>query len=344
MPDKSKAVVLARFSALGDVAMTVPVVYDLCAAMPDTVVVFVTRGWMANMMVNAPGNLRVVKADLEGRHRGVAGMRRLVRELCAGYDVESFIDLHDVIRTRMMRFFFRFAGVRSVHIDKGRRAKKQLAKQGAKAYAAAGKAPLTTTIERYRDTVRHAGFAVAETFAGLFERHSVADGIFRVGIAPFAAHPGKVYPLDKMAKVVEAFAAEPDTEVYLFGAGDSECRILSTWAADRANVVNMAERRAGLAAELELMSRLDVMLAMDSGNMHLAAIAGTPRVISVWGATHPDAGFAPFRANVDDIVSVDMDCRPCSVYGNRPCRFGDLRCMNNITPEQIIHKIKDVRH
>lgn len=344
MPDKSKAVVLARFSALGDVAMTVPAVYDLCATLTDIVVVFVTRGWMANMMINAPTNLRVVKADLAGRHKGVVGMRRLVRELCAEYKVEVFIDLHDVIRTRMMRLFFRLAGVRSVHIDKGRKAKKKLAAMGAKAYAAKGHVPLPTTIERYRDTLRRAGYAVADTFDGLCEHRQSDDAVFRVGIAPFAAHAGKVYPLDKMAKVVRAVAAEPDTEVYLFGAGDSEREILESWATGRDNVINMAERRAGLAAELNIMSGLDVMVAMDSGNMHLAAIAGTPRVVSIWGATHPDAGFAPFRAVADDMVEADMDCRPCSVYGNRQCRFGDLRCMNSITPEQIIQKIKDVRH
>ena len=83
------------------------------------------------------------------------------------------------------------------------------------------------------------------------------------------------------------------------------------------------------------MSHLDVMLSMDSGNMHLAAIAGCP-VVSVWGATHPFAGFAPWKQSPDDVVQADLPCRPCSAYGNKKCYRGDFACMRMITPEMIV--------
>jgi ADP-heptose:LPS heptosyltransferase len=90
--------------------------------------------------------------------------------------------------------------------------------------------------------------------------------------------------------------------------------------------------------ELILMSHLDVMLSMDSANMHLASLTGTP-VVSVWGATHPMAGFLGFNQSEDNIIQLDLDCRPCSIYGNKSCRRGDYACLQNIPPERIVERI-----
>ena len=93
--------------------------------------------------------------------------------------------------------------------------------------------------------------------------------------------------------------------------------------------------------ELILMSHLDVMLSMDSANIHLASLTATP-VVSVWGATHPYAGFVGWNQPQENIIQADLDCRPCSIYGKRPCRRGDLACMNMIRPEQIVERIEQI--
>ena len=93
-----------------------------------------------------------------------------------------------------------------------------------------------------------------------------------------------------------------------------------------------------MSDELILMSHLDVMVSMDSSNMHMASLVGT-KVVSIWGATHPYAGFMGWRQSEENAVQLDMPCRPCSVYGNKPCLRGDYACMNNISPEMIIEKI-----
>ena len=90
--------------------------------------------------------------------------------------------------------------------------------------------------------------------------------------------------------------------------------------------------------ELILMSHLDVMVSMDSANMHLASITGT-KVVSVWGATHPYAGFMGWRQSEDNAVQLPLACRPCSIFGNKPCRRGDFACMTGIKPEMIFEKI-----
>ena len=90
--------------------------------------------------------------------------------------------------------------------------------------------------------------------------------------------------------------------------------------------------------ELIIMSHLDVMLSMDSANMHLASLTATP-VVSVWGATHPYAGFMGFRQKEENAVQIDLECRPCSIFGQKPCQRGDYACMNNIPPERITERI-----
>lgn len=336
--EKPSAVVLVRFSALGDVALTIPAIYDLALSHPDLRVVMVTRSWMACMMVNRPDNLDVVGVDLKNDYKGPRGMSRLVGELTGRYDVNAFVDLHDVLRTRMMRFFMRLHGVKVSKIDKGRRDKKHLVKVGAEAFGH----DLEPTSDRYRDAIGRAGFSLGRHFTTLFPGTDHPTSTRRIGIAPFAAHVGKIYPTEKLYSVVERLADDHANEIYLFGAGEDENAILSRWATRFDNVVNLAAERHGLAEELKLMGSLDVMVAMDSANMHLAAVAGTPHVISVWGQTHPAAGFIPWHADPDDYVQVEMSCRPCSVFGNRPCLHGDYPCLNDITARTLYEKIKTI--
>ena len=86
------------------------------------------------------------------------------------------------------------------------------------------------------------------------------------------------------------------------------------------------------------MSHLDVMISMDSSNMHLASLTDTP-VVSIWGATHPFAGFLGWNQKAEDCVQLDLPCRPCSVYGNKPCFRGDYACLNGISSEEILNKL-----
>ena len=89
------------------------------------------------------------------------------------------------------------------------------------------------------------------------------------------------------------------------------------------------------------MSHLDLMISMDSANMHLASLVNTP-VVSVWGATHPYAGFLGWNQSPENIVQTDLPCRPCSVYGRKQCLRGDIACMESITPQSIVDKVESI--
>ncbi len=339
--------IIARFSALGDVAMSIPVVYSACRCYPQVQFVFVTRPSMTGFFVNPPQNLTVVGVDVKKEFSGIKGLYKLVNNLCAEFRPEVFIDLHDVLRTMIMRFFFRLKGVRTVSLNKGRDSKRALTRRHNKEML-----PLISSRARYREAFFKAGFPVVEKFHGLYGRGQKADpeqfihitgetkqpGQMWIGIAPFAAHAGKIYPVEKMEEVVRRIAERGDCRIFIFGGAGNEAETAEKWEEKYPGVTSLCGKKYGFPVELALISHLDVMLSMDSSNMHLASIAGT-RTVSVWGATHPYCGFKAWHQSDDDMVQLPLPCRPCSVFGEKPCHRGDLLCLTAIRPDIIYSRI-----
>ena len=342
--DNKSGVLAVRFSALGDVALALPVIYQACRENPGRQFIFLTRKLPAKLFINPPENLTVVGIDTS-LYNGPAGVRRLFNELRRKYDFDTLVDLHDVLRTSLLRLYARLAGMKVAKIHKGRMEKRALTRKNAKKLV-----ELTHSSERYRQTFRRAGIDVSDAFSTIFSTCPANPALFAaaslppkegerwLAVAPFAAHKGKVYPMQLMAQVVDHYAALPDTKIFIFGAGKEEQRMIDSLTKGRDNVVNMAEKKIGMAGELALMSRCETMLAMDSANMHLASLVGL-RTVSVWGATHPFSGFYGLGQDRADAVQLDMVCRPCSVFGNKPCRRGDYFCLNGINPQLIISRI-----
>lgn len=341
-----RAVLISRFSALGDVAMTLPSVYDACTANPDVDFYYLTRHHPAQVFINRPANLTMASVNLDN-YKGVAGMWRLAKALRKRYGITDYVDLHDVLRTKLLRAFMRMAGVKVSRLDKGRRARKELTRRNLKVLV-----QLKPMTERYREVFYRAGIALANDFDSLFgggkgdpaEFAAVTPprrkGEHWMAIAPFAKHKGKIYPVEQLERVVEHFNRRPGQKIFIFGFGDEEKAIIGKLAARYRSVVNMAEAALGISAELALLSHCDVMLSMDSANMHLASLVGL-RTVSVWGATHPYTGFLGWRQRTRDVVQLDMTCRPCSVFGDKPCLRGDYHCLGGITPKMIIERIEN---
>lgn len=339
--DTPRSILLSRFSALGDVAMTIPVVYSVCKANPQCDFYYLTRPLPARLMLQPPENLHILPIDT-AQYPGVAGMRRLASEVKRKYRIEAYADLHNVLRTRLLGFWLRLSGVPVVHLRKGRRFRKALTRARRKVLM-----PLTSMRARYREVFYRLGLTYTDTFAGFRADNSHNPALYAkaanpkkadevwIGIAPFAKHRGKIYPEELMQQVVQKLAARPRYRLFLFGAGAEESNTLSRWALSKDNVVNMAAIRLGLEAEMALMHDCDAIISMDSANMHLASLVGT-RVVSVWGATHPFGGFMGWQQKKQDVVSLDMVCRPCSIFGNKPCRRGDFHCMYGISPSLIL--------
>ena len=318
-----------RFSALGDILMSVPVIDALARQYPDLQITVVSRPYVGPVMRMLPQNVSFVGVNLKN-YKGLPGIRRLYKELKALQPC-AIADFHNVLRTICLRSFFRLDGIPTAYLDKDRRQRKNFIK-------AAVKTQQRTSFEGYQQVLAELGFPVQidwhQPFS-LIGNEAIAKEN-AIGVAPFAAHQGKVYPLDKLEQVVAKLSKH--LHVYLFGAGAEEKALMEQWEQKYPNVESVVGRLADMCEELRLMSRLRLVLAMDSGNMHLASLAGVP-VVSVWGATHPLGGFLAWGQSMDNVIQEDLPCRPCSIYGNKPCRYGDYRCLTNIPPERIVEAI-----
>ena len=343
---------MIRFSALGDVAMLAPIVKELVLTVPDVEVTVLSKPSCAPLFEGLAGNVRFIGADVKGEYRGVKGLGRLFSELHA-MRFDYVADMHGVLRTHYLTMRFRLAGYRVERIDKERAARRELtAPEGKKVMR-----QLTTSFDKYRDVLRRLGLygegekaveKLSDDKPVMVFRDidtEVAEmigngGVRLIGIAPFAAHGGKVLPVEKTERVVARLAERGGVRLFLFGGGGEEKELMERWQNQwSGTVVAASSRLRSMRRELQLMSRLDVMLTMDSANMHLASLVGT-RVVSVWGATHPFAGFLGWGQSVSDCVQLPLPCRPCSVFGKQPCRRGDFACMNNISEEEIVEKLK----
>lgn len=346
--DREDVIVAVRFSALGDVALTLPVLYDICRNNPSQRFVMLTKQAVTGLFVNPPANLEVIGVDLVNDYRGATGMMRLMASLRRRFHIVAFADLHSVLRTRLLSMMARLHGARVATINKGRRDKKRLLGR-----SLFNPSTLTSTSDRYREVFSRLGLTGTGDFTTIGEGIPHADissitaekrpGERWIAIAPFAAHLPKIYPADLMKEVVDSLATLPDVRLFFFGAGEKENEQINNWCAPHANATSLAGRRLGFATELELLRRMDVMLSMDSANLHLATLAGAPTV-TIWGATHPCFGFAGNNPDPARQLGVALECRPCSVFGNKPCRRGDLKCLRSISPQQVVATVSALLH
>ncbi len=338
---KSNKILILRLSALGDVAMTVPVVASLSDAYPNKELIVVSRGFAQKLFAPIKG-VTFVPFDPNNKHKGVKGLWKLFKTLKSIGPYDFIADLHDVIRTKFITTLFKLSGTKVVRIDKGRKEKKELTRKKNKTLK-----QLKSTFERYHEVFLKAGYTFnIDTFNGkelyvTSENKNLHKTLYsdkiRIGIAPFAGHIWKTWPEDKMLKLIEKLD-KSGYEIFLFGGRGKEQKTLDEWSSNFNNVHNLAGQLP-INHELEAISKLNVMISMDSGNMHLARLVNTP-VVSIWGATHPNAGFYGWNMPKEWAVQVDLDCRPCSVYGNKPCHREDFACMNNITPEMVLEKVE----
>ncbi|PUZ24931.1 hypothetical protein DCC81_11470 [Chitinophaga parva] len=341
--NKPRTILAIRLSALGDAAMTIPVIREMLAADPQLQVVLVTnQRWLA--LGQGIDRLHLVGADVKGRHQGVPGLYRLYREIRKAYHISAVADLHGVLRARILRTFFLLSGKKVAVIDKGRAEKKALTRQEHKILQ-----PLKTTVQRYRDVFAQLGIqGITVTpirnnaLSGKVQAITGIKGAGErwIGIAPFATYREKMYPLERMEAVMNVLGTDPGCKVFLFGGGPGEIQQLAALAADNPNVV-CAAGKFSLEEELAMVAQLDVMVSMDSANMHLASLKGTP-VVSVWGATHPYAGFMGYGQSAADAAQIVLECRPCSVFGNKPCFRGDHACMEWLEPMVIVDHVRKV--
>lgn len=333
---------------MGDVAMMVPVVQSLATTYSDTRITVLSSPFAKAFFSNIAPNVYFMAADVKHEYKGISGLNTLYRRLAAKH-FTHIADFHGVLRSHFLRMRFNIARYKVAHIDKHRRGQHRLTNIHNKQLT-----QQPTSFSNYADVLAKLGYPIKISFKSLFDESGAApsllpssiapkrDGEQWIGIAPFAAHKGKVYPARLMHQVIEALTKKhPDCRIMLFGRGTNESKHFTQWCEEFPQCTAVYQHAESMNDELALMSHLSVMVSMDSANMHLASLVAVP-VVSVWGATHPYAGFMGYGQSTDNAIQLDLPCRPCSIFGQKECYRGDYACMNNIPPESIVAKVETI--
>ena len=328
---------------MGDVAMSIPVIRALTEKYPDCKITVLSKPFFKPLFDKIP-QVSFFAAQVNTKHKGILGLFKLYREL-KKENITHVADFHNVLRSKILRTLFIFNGNPCICINKGRTEKKALTRTKNKIFK-----QLKTSHQRYAEVLNKLGFNLDLSNPTLIEKKKLSEKITIItglktdtwiGIAPFAAFKGKVYPLQLMEEVIKEMASK-GFKIFLFGGGKHEVKILNTIEKTYKNVINLAGQLS-FKEELEVISKLDLMVSMDSGNAHLAAMQQV-KTITLWGVTHPYAGFAPFHQPDDYCLISDLEKYPkipCSIYGNKVIN-GYENVMETISPDRVIEKIMSV--
>ena len=339
-----KNILVIRLSAMGDVILSLPVIKSVLFLNPDLTITVLTREPFHSFFLNIE-RLHVVIAKVKKEHKSAAGLIRLKKELTSERSYDAVIDLHDVLRSRLLSFLFRISGTPVYRIKKDRASKKKIIKTKVTN-------PLPHTAERYLEVFEAAGLKtdisnVLKTISGVnlsetdllvAEKFSKnVPEIIKIGFAPFAKHATKTFPTEKSEELIKKLS-EKNYGVFLLG-GKEEQLYFEEWTKKYKGVYSTLSLT--LLQQTALLNQMDAVISMDSANMHLAAVQHTP-VISIWGATHPCFGFSGINTDSSTWISTrhQLACQPCSVFGNKPCSniSSPLACLHEIDTDEIVNK------
>lgn len=338
MENNKRDILVIRLSALGDVAMTIPAIYSVAFVYPQYSFRIITTSPCDHLFINRPINISIHSFAPKDLH-GVIGTLRLLLNI-RKIPVDAVADLHNVLRSWIVDAFCFLRGKPIAMLDKKRWERKSILHNHH-----------TTSIpytDRYFNVFARLGLICEPHFSNLFANVQPVLPKFQlkqpnaiwIGIAPFARYANKTYPIEQMRIVASQLAQSANREVFLFGSGSTESQLLKEWSEESPNIHCVAGLLS-LNEELELMSYLDVMVTMDSANMHLASLAGV-RVVCIWGGTSPACGFLGWKQSLDDTLMSKSSCQPCTIAGKNYCRYGNYHCLTSITPEDIVNKVDEI--
>lgn len=335
-------VLAIRFSSIGDVALCLPVLKSLLALNSDLKISFLSHQRFQFLFENIE-RLHFVGIDTN-QYRSFAQLNQLYKTVNNLSEFDAVIDLHNVLRSQFLTIRFKLSGKKVFSIDKGRKEKRALTRKKNRL-----KKQLTHTVDRYFVSFNHLNLQTdlikgpwyippAENIEKA--RHILSEFGSKkiIGFAPFAKHETKIWPLEYGKELLIEFTEKQGYHVLIFGGKEEQSGINNL--VEGISAATSLVDKYDFTTELAILGQLEFLISMDSANMHLASLVGT-KVYSIWGATHPYAGFSPLENeyNIIQLSDEELNCRPCSVYGNKPCWRGDFACMQRLTPNRVLDQL-----
>jgi lipopolysaccharide heptosyltransferase II len=350
MQDTQYKTLVIRFSSVGDIILSSPLVRALRHRFPQMQVDFLVKDTYADLVRSSPHLSHVLTFP---DHAGVNELLHLRREIrVRRYD--TILDIHASLRSRVLTF-----GLKDVRrVRKRVIARAILVHWKRDVYSLFGGAP--GVARRYLETVAPEGLAgesdAVELFVppgahvaagALLAQVGLPPSVVAIGVCPSARHFTKIWPEERYAEAATALAHEQRLPIFLFGSSEDtpRCRKI-------VNLLRMSSPElqvfdfsgsCSLPETAVLLDRCRVVLTNDSGLMHMAVARHRP-VVAIFGSTVRQLGFFPNGPLQRVVEHPGLSCRPCTPIGRAGCPKGHFRCMLDIPPERIVrtaHELLD---
>jgi heptosyltransferase-2 len=333
-------ILLLRLSAIGDVVLTSPLIRALRQRFPNARIDFVIKESFAELMAHNPRLDSVYRFDPAS---GVPGLVQLGQQLRRQrYDV--VLDLHRNFRTIILTRLC--AAPRSGHYHKHVLRRWLFVK-----FKAATVQRIPPVAQRYLQAAAFLNLpndgANPELFWSAAHEAEALRALLQAGwkkerallcLAPGAGYFTKRWPIEYFSEVARELAGSHKNFALAILGGEQDCE-LGRYLREhsRAEILDLTGK-CSLLASAAIIKRSRLVLANDSGLMHIAEAVGTP-VLALFGSTTRELGFFPQRATSRVLEQLNLDCRPCSHLGYHACPARHFRCMKEITPQRVLDEI-----
>ena len=322
-------VLVVRFSAIGDILLTTPLLRAIRTRHPGARISVLTKQSYVPLLSHNPHVSEVLAVAPEDGLPAIAERIRAVR-------YSHLLDLHGSLRSRALR---RLAPGDWKSYDKRGLERGLLILTKWDRYRAD-----VPVAERYFEAAKELEvepdggppdfFISEEADCRAGERLVALDlGGERpiVAIAPGAAHATKRWPIEHWVELIGRITLTGADVAILGGPDDTHATGIIVDAAGP-NVASLAGQ-LGLQETGAVIRRSEVLISGDTGVMHMATGVGTP-VVALFGPTARQFGFFPYRSP-SRVVELALPCRPCSAHGSRRCPLGHHHCLRQITPDLV---------
>ncbi len=332
----SDHILIIRLSAFGDVAMTVPAISVLRDNYPSVKITILTTEFFSSLYNQIPNiNFLFFKSE----HKSIYGLFRLSTQIIK-INPDLIIDLHDVLRTKIIRLFLAYKFNRISVIDKGRKQKKSLI--NGQIFRR-----LKPMHQRYADAFSSENMNINLDLFKTYNKININDKTHEfdpnkrlIGIAPFARHNCKEYSLENILKLIDLIG--PGYQILIFGGPGEEEKKIKKICKEKINTY-LVSSNYSLDEQMAVISNLGLMISMDSANGHITSLFGV-NVITIWGATHPFIGYSPINQPEKNSIIPDLEKFPkvpVTIYGSR-CPKDYVNAINSIQPKKILKRFNEL--
>jgi len=339
--NRIEKILIIRFSSLGDIVLTTPVIKSLKEKFPQSKIFFLTKSQYQDLLKNDLNVFYLIKFDPKEKHRGISGFLKLVKELKA-FEFDLVVDLHANLRSFLIRHLLKTE--LKIKYDKRWLARFLLV------HFKYIKVKPMHTVDSYLGALKKIGVNSVEKDPQIFldeegenflkdfliEKNIEKDDIV-VGIHPGARWETKRWNEEKFTQVCQILNQKPKVKIILLGDQKDQEVI------DRINPQSESQKlfkavNLPLNKFMSLIKRCDCFITNDSGPMHIASALGVP-VVAIFGPTHPKLGFSPLGSE-NVVLTANVKCSPCSLHGEKRCHKKSRLCMDLIQPEMVADAVE----